>query len=80
MMAEKIAEWLGLRAEIAALEQTEHPDLTDRHGRVWIWWQGDLYRHCGMAFPEELIRTAGLPSETVRTNPNYDLCEICRGD
>lgn len=81
MMAEKISEWLALRAEIRALNQAEHPDLTDRFGRVWTWVEGDLYTHCGMTWPRQVLDwdTFTLPSGTVRSNPNYHLCEICRG-
>lgn len=70
--------WLQARADVAAIERAEHPDITDRHGRVWTWVSGDLYRHCGNAAPEHMINWFGLPSQEVLDNPNYgDLCGIC---
>jgi hypothetical protein len=79
--AKMVSDWLQLRADLAAVERAEHPDLTDHHGRVWTWVAGDLYRHCGMAWPRHSIEDTrhGLPSATVRANPNYDLCDICKG-
>lgn len=75
--------WRELRAELAAIEQAEHPDVTDRHGRTWVWWKGDLYRHDGhLAFPLEMIvhPRFGLPAPRLADNPNYpNLCETCRG-
>ena len=65
------------RAALVALERAEHPDVMDRFGRVWTWWKGDLYRHCGNAAPKHMIDGFGLPSQTALDNPNYDLCGIC---
>ncbi|MFI9123827.1 hypothetical protein ACIGW0_31300 [Streptomyces bikiniensis] len=73
-----IIEWQAARAELAELERAEHPDLTDRFGRVWTWrGRGDLYRHCGNAAPAYMIDQFGIPSQRVLDNPNYDLCVIC---
>jgi len=79
MTGSMIQEWMRLRAELNAAERAEHPDITDHHGRVWTWIDGDLYQHCGMAWPRHSIEDTrhGLPSESVRNNPNYDLCEVC---
>ena len=75
-----IAEWQSLRDELTQIEAAEHPAIVDGFGRTWIWWKGELYRHCGMAWTAGMIRSPhGLPSESVRSNPNYSLCEICRG-
>lgn len=77
-----IAEWQALRSEISEAERAEHPDVVDHHGRSWSWIAGDLYQHCGMAWPLHSIQNPrhGLPSESVRNNPNYDLCDICKGE
>ncbi len=73
-----ITEWQAARAALAAIERTEHPDITDQHGRVWTWrGRGDLYRHCGTAAPIDMISQFGLPTQAALDNPNYDLCEIC---
>ncbi|MFE5159094.1 hypothetical protein ACFRNT_11275 [Streptomyces sp. NPDC056697] len=72
-----IGEWQQLRAELAAVERAEHPDITDRHGRVWTWKAKDLYRHCGIAAPEYMINDFGLPTQAALDNPNYDLCDVC---
>jgi hypothetical protein len=80
-----IDDWQSARAELAEIERAEYPDITDHHGRVWVWWKGDLYRHCGLAFPEDWIINGrpgrdrlGLPSQAVLDNPNYGhLCDIC---
>lgn len=74
-----IAEWQGARAAVAELERAAHPDIVDHHGRAWAWWKGDLYRHCGMAWPRAMVEDAthGLPSEAARTNPNYSFCGTC---
>lgn len=81
-MEKLLAEWTALREQIAEIERAEHPDITDRFGRVWVWWKGDLYRHCGHCIPGEWITSTehpiGLPSPTLADNPNYQLCEICR--
>ena len=79
-----IARWQQLRAELTELERAEHPDLTDRFGRVWVWRGRDLYVHDDLlAFPRSAIEspTLGLPRVgLVDENPNYaGLCAICRG-
>jgi hypothetical protein len=72
-----IGEWQTARATLAELERAEHLDITDRHGRVWTWWKGDIYRHCGNAAPADMINQFGLPSQRVLDNPNYgELCGI----
>lgn len=43
-VSDLLVQWRAARAELAALEAAEHPDITDVHGRVWTWWKGDLYR------------------------------------
>lgn len=65
------------RAQLAAIEQAEHPDVTDRFGRVWTWCGKDLYAHCGIAAPKDRIDDFVLPSQTALDNPNYDPCDIC---
>jgi hypothetical protein len=77
-----IDSWLTVRAELAAIERAEHPDITDRFGRVWQWWKGDLYRHDGcLAIPGRWIPEWGLPSARLAGNTNYaGLCGICRQD
>jgi hypothetical protein len=77
-----IDSWLSVRAELAAIERAEHPDITDRFGRAWEWWKGDLYRHDGtIAIPQRWIPEWGLPSAKLAGNPNYaGLCETCRQD
>ncbi len=81
-MEKLLAEWTALREQIAETERAEHPDITDRFGRVWVWWKGDLYRHCNQCIPGEWITSTelpiGLPSPSLAYNPNYQLCEICR--
>lgn len=73
-----LTEWQDARAQLAELERAEHPDITDRHGRVWTWrGSGDLYRHCGNAAPADMIDQFGLPSQRSLDNPNYDPCDIC---
>lgn len=81
MVGAKIAEWQGLRADLAAVEAAEHPDITDHHGRTWTWIGGDLYRHDNMSWPLKFVTDGqhGLPSESALTNPNYDPCVICLG-
>ncbi|MGW6789973.1 hypothetical protein [Streptomyces chartreusis] len=77
-VANLIAEWQNARAQLAAIERAEHPDVVDRHGRTWTWVSKDLYRHCGNAAPADMINDFGLPSQKVLDNPNYgELCEIC---
>ncbi|MFB8401126.1 hypothetical protein [Streptomyces sp. NPDC055912] len=77
-----IDEWQRLRSEIAEMERADHPDITDRHGRVWTWWKGTLYRHCSLAFPQSFVEDErlGLPNPKLRDNPNYTLCQICLPD
>jgi hypothetical protein len=77
-----IDSWLAVRAEIAAIERAEHPDITDGFGRVWEWWKGDLYRHDGcIVIPRRWIAEWGLPPAQLLNNPNYaGLCETCRRD
>lgn len=50
-----LAEWFAVRAELAALERAEHPDLVDAEGRRWQWWKGDLYRHERKAWPRHFL-------------------------
>lgn len=76
-------EWQVARATLRLIEEAEHPDIIDVHGRVWTWWKGDLYRHDGvLAWPLSLIRDPafGLPRAGLADgNPNYaSLCAICR--
>jgi hypothetical protein len=76
-----LAEWHALRAELRAIEETEHPAFTDRFGRVWTWVSGDLWHHDDtLALPRDMIdKLTQLPPETLRDNPNYwRLCETCR--
>ena len=72
-----LADWQAARAALAEIERAEHPDITDRFGRVWTWRWGDLYTHCGSAVPADWVPTWGLPSQRALDNPNYDLCDIC---
>ncbi|MGW2213238.1 hypothetical protein [Streptomyces sp. NPDC001781] len=77
-----IGEWTAARAALTELERAEHPDITDRYGRVWTWKPGggDVYRHDSMAFPRTLVESGaiGLPSQSVLDNPNYgELCAVC---
>jgi len=85
-MEKLLAEWTHLRAELDATERAEHPDITDRFGRVWVWRSGDFYAHDdALCFPREWIlgenghRPINLPSAQLADNPNYSgLCTICR--
>lgn len=74
-----IGDWLALRTVLAELAAAEQPAVTDRHGRAWTWSSQDLYTHCGMAFPREMLdNRLGLPSQLVLDNPRYELlCAIC---
>jgi hypothetical protein len=72
-----IADWQGARAALGEIERAEHPDITDRHGRVWTWVSKTLYRHCGNAAPSYMIDNFGLPSQRSLDNPNSDPCDIC---
>lgn len=76
-------DWQATRAAIRAIEEAEHPDLTDHHGRVWQWWKGDLYRHdntLANTSDQVLDPRIGLPKPGLADdNPNYSgLCSICR--
>jgi hypothetical protein len=73
-----VDEWTAARRQLRALEEAEHPDIIDPHGRAWKWKIGDLYTHDGMAFPSGLIQGLTLPSAEALTNPNYDWCAICQ--
>lgn len=76
-----VDQWQAARAALTELERAEHPDIVDRFGRVWTWrGRGDLYRHCGMAFPGDWLKEdgrIGLPSQRSLDNPNSDPCTIC---
>ncbi len=76
-MSDLVNAWYELRSELHELERLEHPDITDRLGRVWAWKSGDLYRHCSTAAPKFMIEHFGLPKQEALDNPNYDLCGIC---
>lgn len=60
----------------------DRPDITDRHGRVWVWKSGSLYTHDDtLTIPESFIHDerVGLPSPNLAGNPAYaKLCDICR--
>lgn len=82
MLDEAYAEQAGREqvaalAELVELVRTANPDVTDRFGRVWTWWKGSLYRHCGTAATKDMIGGFGLPSQSALDNPNYDPCAIC---
>ena len=72
-----VNEWLTARAALAAIERAEHPDITDRYDRVWVWRGKTLYAHCGNAAPLDMINSFGLPTQRALDNPNYDPCAIC---
>lgn len=72
-----INRWQTTRKMLMDTERSEHPNVTDRHGRVWVWVSKDLYRHCGNAVPKFMIDQFGLPTQRALDNPNYDLCSIC---
>ena len=74
---ELLATWQATREELRAIEAAEHPDITDRFGRVWVWKSRDLYRHCSTAAPAAMIDGFGLPTQAALDNPNYVLCDIC---
>lgn len=78
----KLAEWIALRDGIAAIEKAEHPDFTDKYGRVWTWEHDDVYSHDEtLAFPFDMIGDLGLPRPECADNPNYaKLCVICRAE
>jgi hypothetical protein len=82
-----LEEWRGARVELAAIEASEHPDLIDKHGRVWVFWTGGgdapLYRHDkGLAKPATMVmgEDTGLPKAILADNPNYRLCSICTAE
>lgn len=79
-----LQDWTNARAGLRALEEAEHPPMTDHYGRVWTWSAGDTYIHDGlMAWTREMIlrQDAGLPSPELAGNPNYaGLCAICRSN
>lgn len=81
-VSELITRWNAARAAVQAIERAEHPDATDKYGRVWIWISGDLYRHDQLAWPLAIITSEhfGLPGPGLADNPNYDLCAICTQD
>lgn len=78
-MGALVDEWQALRAEIREQEETDHPPIIDALGRVWTWWQGDIYRHDGMAWPADHIGryAQGWPSIRLIDNPNYHWCDLC---
>jgi len=69
--------------QLHEIEVAEHPDITDRWGRTWTWWEGDLYKHDDtLCFPLHFITSTehpvGLPSAKLADNPGYvDLCSTC---
>lgn len=77
-----VKEWQETRSALREFEQSEHPDIMDRHGRTWIWRDKDLYVHDEtLAMTRDMIEspTLGLPSAVLADNPNYEkLCSICR--
>ena len=54
-VSEMIEKWISVRAELEALERAEHPDITDKYDRVWVWKSKELYTHCGMAWTQGMI-------------------------
>ena len=77
-LAGLVFAWTETRAELAEIARSEHPDVIDQYGRLWVWVSGDLYQHDGMAFPHDFVVNSGLPSAILANNPNYHLCSICR--
>lgn len=69
---------------LVAAIRAEYPDLTDRHGRVWTWYAGDLYTHDDtLTMPRTWVESPAirLPSPRLVRNPNYGrLCDICRSE
>lgn len=80
-VAALIVRWQEARRSLRALEQAEHPDVTDALGRIWTWLDGDLYRHDDMALPLTSITDEAIrrPTQRALANPNYWWCSICRG-
>jgi hypothetical protein len=80
-MRDTLRDWAESRALLAEVERAEHPDVTDKYGRIWAWspGHGDIYVHDQMAWPLSSILspTSGLPSAELRSNSNYSLCDIC---
>lgn len=74
---EMIDAWMSIRAELHALEKAEHPDVTDRFGRVWTWWKGDLYGHCSMAWTQDMITAESIGLPTIHYTGMCDIC--CAG-
>ena len=75
-----LADLAAIRGELAEIDAAEHPDVTDRFGRVWTWWKGELYHHDDtLADTRDRIAAYGLPPATLADNHNYaGLCTICR--
>ena len=78
-----IEEWQEVRRQLATHAAAEHPDITDRYGRIWAWaGRGDLYAHdATLAYPRRLVEhpDLGLPAAHLGENPNYArLCAACR--
>jgi hypothetical protein len=77
-----ITEWQAMRIVLRELEEAEHAPITDRLGRVWTWWKGDLYRHDSMATPECFLNDPRYPPQwpcaSLWDNPNYRWCDYCR--
>jgi hypothetical protein len=68
------------RALLRELEAAEHPDITDRFGRVWTWRDEDIYAHDVMAWSLDSIThpDVRLPPAELASNPNYaSLCAVC---
>jgi hypothetical protein len=56
-IARILADLKGLNDEVAATLTTP-ANITDTDGRIWTWWQGDLYRNSRSAIPRALIDAA----------------------
>lgn len=79
---EAVNEWQDLRRQVVEDERHEHPPITDKFGRVWVWKRHDLYTHDDtLALPGEWLRAGrvDLPRPGLAdVNPNYQrLCAIC---
>jgi hypothetical protein len=82
-VSKMVEEWRSIREEIRRLEELQHSPITDKYGRVWVWKDMDLYTHCGMAWPKSALDNPdhyGLPTKGALDNPNYQFCEICKGN
>lgn len=78
-----VDEWIQARADLRAMDEAEHPPISDKFGRDWTWTTASVYVHDQMAWTEGMIRSGqfGLPrADRLRDNPNYDLCSICTAD